>query len=104
MVCGVVQAAVANAAVAMQVSISPSTPPVYGFLPKARVMGVNILAELDAGVEGFRLICRTRDGPCAGSPKCVSRRCWGKGPCTLQALLGVRVPSRLCVSTGRVLH
>jgi hypothetical protein len=34
----------------MQISVSATTPPVYGFLPKARIMGVNILAELDAEV------------------------------------------------------
>ena len=36
-----------------EITIDPSTPPVYGFLPKARFMGVNILSELDFSGEYF---------------------------------------------------
>ena len=31
----------------VMITIEPNTPPVYGFLPKARFYGVNILSELD---------------------------------------------------------
>ncbi len=36
-----------------EITIVPSTPPVYGFLPKARFYGVNILSELDVGGEYY---------------------------------------------------
>ena len=35
------------------INIEPNTPPVYGFLPKARFYGVNILSELDAPGEYY---------------------------------------------------
>jgi hypothetical protein len=36
-----------------EITIEPSTPPVYGFLPKARFYGVNILRELDVAGEYY---------------------------------------------------
>jgi len=35
------------------INVEPDTPPVYGFLPKARFYGVNILSELDVAGEYF---------------------------------------------------
>ncbi len=44
---------VSDGAGGAEITIAPTTPPVYGFLPKARFYGVNILAELDVAGEYF---------------------------------------------------
>lgn len=42
-----------NGGTAAQITVSSSTPPLYGFEAKARFMGVNMLSELDAEGEYF---------------------------------------------------
>ena len=48
-----VKSVVSDGAGGAEITIAPTTPPVYGFLPKARFYGVNILAELDVAGEYF---------------------------------------------------